>query len=252
MINLENALYPDLSSHRAVIVGGTGAVGEGIVRAWLKTGAHVIVPSRSEQKIEKLREVLGEIGQSDKLDFVIGSHSDFDKAQKLAEHITNQYGKVTDVVASIGGWWEGKPLWEITAEEWQYFFVNMSTTHVAVARAWIPLITKGGSYHLILGGSAIMPVAGASIINIQQAGILMMRNVLSTEIEDQLRITSQVLGPVINRTRDSFDPNWVSNDEVGLVSVGVAANSEARDEDYPAFYKDQMKENLQNLGVYPK
>ena len=252
MIDLENAFYPDLSNHRIVIMGGTGGVGEGIVRAWLKTGAHVIVPSRTEQKIERFRQVLSDLRQSDKLDFTTGSYNDFDEAQKLAERITHQFGPVTDVAASIGGWWQGRPLWQITKEEWQHYFVNMSTTHIATARAWIPLLSKNGSYHLILGGSAIEPVPEASIISIQQAGLLMMRKVLSAEAGNQLRITSQILGPVITRMRNRYDSNWVSNDEVGLVSVGVSANSMATDEDYLAYNKTQMLDNLQKLGVYPK
>lgn len=252
MIDIKKAIYPNLDNHRVVIVGGTGAVGEGIVRAWLKTKAHVIVPSRSEEKIERFQQVLLDLDNSEKLNFVTGSHNDFDEAQTMAKRITEEYGPVTDVVASIGGWWQGKPLWQISKDDWQRYFINMTTAHVATARAWTPLLPKTGSYHVILGGSAVQPVPGASIINIQQAGLLMMRRVLSAEAGDQLRVTSQVLGPVITRMRSRYDPNWVSNDEVGLVSVGAAANLEATDKDYLAYDKAQMLDNLQQLDVYPK
>lgn len=251
MIDLKKAHYPDLNDHRVVIAGGTGAVGEGIVRAWLKTGAHVIVPSRTEQKVERFREVLSDLDDPEKLDFITGSYNDFDEAGTLAERITDQYGTVTDIVASIGGWWQGKPLWEISKEDWQRYFINMTTTHVATARAWAPILPKDGSYQMILGGSAVEPVPGASIINMQQAALLMMRRILSAEAVDQLRITSQILGPVITRRRNQYDPNWVSNDEVGLVSSGAAANPEATNEDYIAYNKTQMLEILQELGVYP-
>lgn len=252
MIDLKEALYPDLSNRRVVIVGGTGAVGEGIVRAWLKTGAHVIVPSRSKQKVERFRQVLADLDKPEKLDFVTGSYNDFDEAQTLAERITDEYGPVTDVVASIGGWWQGKSLWQISKDEWQRYFVNMTTAHISTARAWVPILPQNGSYQVILGGSAVQPVPGASIINIQQAALLMMRRVLSAEAGEQLRITSQILGPVITRMRSRYDPNWVSNDEVGLVSAGTAANSKATDEDYLAYNKTQMLEVLQKLGVYPE
>jgi len=43
----------------ALIAGGTGTVGEGIVRACFKEGAQVIVPSRSTEAINKLRELIG-------------------------------------------------------------------------------------------------------------------------------------------------------------------------------------------------
>ena len=45
-----------LDKAKVVVAGGTGGVGEGIVRAFLKQGAHVVVPSRSESKLEGLRE----------------------------------------------------------------------------------------------------------------------------------------------------------------------------------------------------
>ncbi len=252
MIDLKKALYPDLSEQRVVILGGTGQVGEGIVRSWLKTGAQVVVPSRSEEKIERFKQSLSDLGRPENLHFITGSYNDFAEAEVLAERIVKKFGEVSNVVASIGGWWQGKPLWHISPDEWQHFFVTMSTTQAANIRAWAPLITKNGSYHLIIGGSAVRPVPGSSIISIQQAALLMMRRVFSAEIGDRLRVTSQILGPVITRMRSRYEPTWVSNEEVGLVSVGVAANSEATDEDYYGHDKSEMLENLQKLGVYPK
>ena len=62
------------------------------------------------------------------------------------------------MVASIGGWWQGKALWEVDEQDWQRWFVGLSTAHMAMARAWIPRLPQGGSYLLILGGSAVIPV----------------------------------------------------------------------------------------------
>lgn len=170
----------------------------------------------------------------------------------MAQKITQDFGAVTDVIASIGGWWQGRPLWEVSAQDWQKYFVDLSTAHVASVRAWIPLLPVSGSYQLILGGSANTPVPGASIINMEQAGLLMMRKVLSAEAGDQRRITAMVLGPVITRMRHQVDPDWVSNEEVGLVTAGVAANPSVTDVDYFTRSKAQMREVLQGLGVYPK
>ncbi|MEW5423576.1 SDR family oxidoreductase [Amorphus sp. 3PC139-8] len=252
IIDLQKATYPDLSDRRVVIAGGTGDVGEGVVRAWLKTGAQVVVPSRTEGKVERFREVLSDLGATETLNFVIGDYTGFDEAQATAERITADYGPVTDVVASIGGWWQGKPLWEISKEEWQRYFVDMTTAHAATARAWIPRLPQTGSYQLILGGSAVAPVPGASIINMQQAALLMMRHVLSVEAGDQHRVAAQVLGPVITRARRKIDPEWVSNDEVGLVTVAIAADPAATDQDYISQDKKEMLKTLQKLNVYSK
>ncbi|SDO20081.1 3-oxoacyl-[acyl-carrier protein] reductase [Lutimaribacter pacificus] len=250
-INLDNAFYPDLSQRQAVIAGGTGDVGEGIVRAWLKTGAQVIVPTRTDGRAEQFKDVLSDLGQPENLHIVTGHYGSFDDAQALAARITGQYGQVTDVVASIGGWWQGKPLWDVSPEEWQRYFVDMTTAHAAMARAWIPHLPQTGSYQLILGGSAVEPVPGASIISMQQAALLMMRRVLSVEAGESNRIAAQILGPVVTRARKRIDPDWVTNEEVGLVSAGIAADPAVTDADYVSYNKAQMLETLQKLAVYP-
>lgn len=251
-IDLARAHYPDLHDRRVVIVGGTGDVGEGIVRTWLKTGAHVVVPSRTQGRVTRFREVLAEAGESDRLSFVTGDYTGFDSAQAMAERIAEEFGPVTDVIASIGGWWQGKSLWDISEDDWQRYFIDMSTAHVATARAWIRRLPQKGSYQLVLGGSAVMPVPGASIINMQQAALFMMRQVLSAEAGKQHRVAAQVLGPVITRARLRYNDDWVSNEEVGLVTAGIAASPTVSGEDFFAYNKTEMLEGLQKLGVYPK
>lgn len=48
----------DLTGHRVLVPGGTGAVGEGVVRAFLAAGAEVIVPTRSKERSAEFRAVL--------------------------------------------------------------------------------------------------------------------------------------------------------------------------------------------------
>lgn len=250
-IDVSAAQLPDLSTKRVVILGGTGAVGEGVVRAWLRGGAEVIIPTRTEGRANQFRTVLGELGQSEKLRFVVGDYTDFESAEAMANRITQDHGEVTDVVASIGGWWQGKPLWEVTEAEWDKFFVGLTTAHVANVRAWIPRLPHSAAYQLILGGSAVQPVPTASIINMEQAALLMMRQVLALEVGEQRRIVSQVLGPVDTRLRHQVDPSWVSSAEVGLVTVGVAVSKTASNVDFDLHTKEQMLAVLKELGIFP-
>ena len=45
----------------AVVAGGTGGVGEGVVKALLEADYKVIVPTRSEHKIARLREYVADV-----------------------------------------------------------------------------------------------------------------------------------------------------------------------------------------------
>ena len=237
----------DLTGRRVVIPGGTGAVGEGIVRAWLRAGAEVIVPSRTAGRVAGFTDVLGDDANLGGLHFVVGDYTTFEGAETLAEQITHEFGAVTDVIASIGGWWQGKPLWDVSEAEWDRYFVGLTTAHVAQVRAWIPRLPQEGTYQLILGGSATTPVPGSSIINMEQAALLMMRQVLAAEVGEQRRVTSLVLGPVITRLRHRVDPTWVSSGEVGLATAAVAAQPVVSAVDLELRSKADLRELLQRL-----
>lgn len=250
-IDLSEAIWPQLSDRRVVIAGGTGDVGEGLVRAWLRTGAQVIVPSRTAGKVERFLDAIGDLGRPGSLHFAIGDASGFDETRAMADRIEAEHGPVTDVIASLGGWWQGGPLWEVSPEDWQRYYVDISTAHFALAHCWSPRLPQTGSYQLVLGGSAVQPVPGASIISMQQAALLMMQRVLSAETDGRHRVAAQVLGPVVTRSRKKVEPEWITNEEVGLVTAAIAANPEATGREYTSYDKTQMLETLRELGVYP-
>lgn len=214
----------ELANRKVLIPGGTGAVGEGIVRAYLEAGATVIVPTRTEGKSERFRDVLGDLGQSERLHFVVGDYASFTAAEDLARKVDARFGALDDVVATIGGWWAGKAIWQIDEQDWQKAFVGLATAHVAVLRAFFPSLPRSGAYTLILGGSAFTPVPGSGIVSMEQAALLMMRQVLELEAQDQSRIFALVLGPVATRMRHMVDPDWVQAKQVGEVAAALSAN----------------------------
>ncbi|WP_040166412.1 SDR family oxidoreductase [Microbacterium gorillae] len=210
------------STRRVVVIGGTGRVGEGIVREWLAAGAEVIVPTRSAAREAEFRDLLSDVTGLDRLHTVVTDYADFASAAATAARITTDFGDVTDVVASVGGWWQGAPLWDTDPEVWQRYFVDLTTTHIANVRAWLPRLPESGSYQLILGGSANTVVPGAGVINMEQAALLMMSRTLSAEAGAQRRLFTLILGPVATRGRPWVDPTWVSGSDVGRVTVGHA------------------------------
>lgn len=106
-----NAL-PDLSGRRVLVPGGTGAVGEGVVRGYLAAGADVVVPTRTRERLAEFRRVLGDAATA-RLHVVVHDYTSFAAAERLAEQMEHCLGGVDDVAAPIGGWWAGKRLWEI-------------------------------------------------------------------------------------------------------------------------------------------
>jgi NAD(P)-dependent dehydrogenase (short-subunit alcohol dehydrogenase family) len=222
---LSDTMTPDLSGRHVLIPGGTGGVGEGAVRAYLAAGADVVVPTRSQQRADEFRAVLGDSATSH-LHLVVHDYATFAGAEALAEIMEDRLGSVDDVVAPIGGWWAGKPLWEIDESDWQSAFVGLATAHMAVLRAALPRMKAAGAYSIIVGASAFTPVPGSGLVSMEQAALLMMQQVVTAELEGGKRVFVLQLGPVRTRSSQAAgagDADWVSAGQIGAVAVAASA-----------------------------
>ena len=214
---------PDLTSQRVLIPGGTGAVGDGIVRNYLAAGAEVVVPTRTQHRADEFRAVLGDAA-SERLHLVVHDYTTFAGAEDLAAQMQSNLGGIDHVVAPIGGWWSGKRLWEIDESDWDSAFVGLATAHMAVARAVLPRLTRDGTYTVTVGASSSWPVPGSGLASMEQAAVLMMQQVVLAELDGKRRAFAIVLGPVSSRAARG-EPNWVTAEEVGRVLVGISADS---------------------------
>ncbi|WP_166983216.1 SDR family oxidoreductase [Paramicrobacterium fandaimingii] len=212
--------FSDLSTHRVLVPGGTGAVGEGVVRALLTSGAEVIVPTRSQERAEEFRRVLGNAAD-EHLHLVKHDYTTFAGAQELVEQVIHYRGGIDSVVAPIGGWWQGSTLTGITEDDWANAFTDLATTHMAMLRAALPALDGRGAYIVVVGDSAAWPVPGSGLVSMEQAALLMMQRVAAAENGASRRIFSLVLGPATTRhatgTIDALD--------VGRVAAAISASS---------------------------
>lgn len=220
----DGTLAPDLCGRHVLIPGGTGRVGEGAVRAFLASGADVVVPTRSQERADEFRHLLG-IAATSRLHLVVHDYTTFAGAEELAATMEERLGSVDDVVAPIGGWWAGKRLWEIDESDWQDAFVRLATTHAAVLRAALPRMKADGAYSLIVGASASTPVPASGLVSMEQAALLMMQQVLAAELAGEKRVFALVLGPVLTRAADNGTLEWITADQVGAIAVAASASA---------------------------
>lgn len=235
---------PDLTGHRVLVPGGTGGVGEGVVRSYLAAGAEVIVATRSQQRADEFLAVLG--GAADAhLHLIVADYSTFTSAEELAKQVAHYRGGIDSVVAPIGGWWAGKQLAEIDEADWQSAFVDLATAHMAVLRACLPRMSAGGAYSIIVGDSAASPVPGSGLVSMEQSALLMMQRVLQAEHADTRRVFALMLGPVATRN----SAGGVTADQVGAVAVAVSAATTAPGGVIPLHDAAEVGDALARLGA---
>jgi NAD(P)-dependent dehydrogenase (short-subunit alcohol dehydrogenase family) len=217
-----------------LVGGGAGGVGEAIVRFLLRAGHAVIVPSRSEAKLERLGERLRGDVSLENLTTIVTNIGEIEGAEVLRDQLVRDLGRIDVAIASLGGWWEGAPLTEIPVEAWDEVMNEMLRTHFVFARTFIPMLQAqgGGRYIGIGGGAAYVPIPGAAPVCMAAAAQLMMTRALRAEIADPaIDILELVIdGPV--RTRDSEEiarPGWIELDEIGPIALDLAERGRTRD-----------------------
>lgn len=238
-----------LSGKVCLIAGGTGSVGEGIVRVFLREGARVVVPSRSAERLARLAEYAAEeasVRDGGGLLTLVGELGTPAGAEALRDEIAQKAGPLDAVIASLGGSYEGRQtLLSAPPEVWREFQDNNLNAHYACARAFLPtLVERSGASYTLLGGlSAVLPIGKYGPVCVNSAAQLMLARVLFEELKDtRVRINQVMFGMVATRARRAFaKPQWLTAEEIGeflayLVSPGgrMIANSVLHLGDRPA------------------
>ena len=215
-----------LAGKVALVIGGAGEVGEGIVRQFLTHGATVVVPSRDQYRLDELKEHLGEKCCDHLVTFVASCGTE-EGGLDLHKKIEDKVGQLDMVLASIGGWWQGEPLSQVPLRIWNHIMENSLTAHFVAAKTFLPLLAdiEGSSYTFLNGGAALYAIPSAGPISVSASAQLMLKDVMATEFEEsEVRINTLLVRTKVN-TRSQPNPkhHWITADEVGLYAVYLAS-----------------------------
>lgn len=219
----------ELTERICLVAGGTGTVGEGIVRAFLRAGATVIVPSRAEERLAALADRLAPELRGGLVPLV-GDIGDPEGAAALRDQVLTRFGHLDAVVASLGGTWEGKqPITAVSIETWDEYHRSNVRAHFVAARTLLPTLAErpGSSYTLLGGISALMPIPLYSPVAINSAAQLMMAEILMLEMKKtRVRVNQVICGYINTRERAAYaKPEWITADEVGAFCTYIASDA---------------------------
>ncbi len=227
---------PRLEGRVAVVCGGTGEVGEGIVAGLLIAGARVAVPSRSGERLAILADRLEAAGApTEKLVPLVGDVSEMpDGAHEVAEELSRLIGRPDLVVVALGGWVQTDALADLEIDTWDSIIDGALRAHQLAAAAFVPLMRgrKGAMYVQINGAAARYPVPGAGAVSVAAAGELMAAQVMAVEEAGHgIQIESLILGPVKTRSRDDAAAWMISARAIGdLIAFRAARRARIAEE----------------------
>ena len=140
-----------IPSRVVVVTGAAQGIGLEIALAFAKNGAHIILASRSADKLAAAREVVEALGQEALA--VPTDLRDEGAVRHLIEQTLERFGRIDVLVNNSGIAGPTKPLWDVDAHEWDdTFAVNVRGAFLC-ARAVLPAMIAAKSGSILCIGS---------------------------------------------------------------------------------------------------
>nr|HQV33224.1 SDR family NAD(P)-dependent oxidoreductase [Calditrichia bacterium] len=159
----------------AVVAGGTGQVGEGIVKRLIQAGATVIVPVRSKNAANQLAGYLDSLPDK-RLVLIEGDLSNAESAALFRNELLRKFSRIDLAVASLGGWWKGRKLHEVNLDDWESILSNNLTSHFIAGKTFLSIFLQQhqGMYVMVNGAASETVVPGSAPISVVAAAQSMM------------------------------------------------------------------------------
>lgn len=220
----------DLRGRTVVVIGGSGGVGEGVVRSSLASGATVIATGRDVDRLDALAERLRSEGSVERLhtQALDATAATLDEdVQALAD----RFGPFDGVVVSVASWGDQgrKPALALTDREWAALLDDNLTSVFRLYRAFLPTVDPSGVLMQLNGLSADLPFPGGAAVALSAAATKSLTLTVAAERQGRgPRVQQLILGVVRTRARQDAgidDERWIDGSQIGDHVAHLVAGS---------------------------
>lgn len=214
----------------AVVAGGAGGIGEGVVHALKREGFHVVVPIREGDREGRLKDYVSQI-PSGNLSTVAADLSNEADVARLLQEALGVSGRIDAVVVSVGAYYYGYSLHRMPFDDWLGTVRDNLRTHYLLQRYLLDQmhIQGSGVYVTLTGPEADAVIPDAGTMSIMAAAQKMMARVMAYEaFGTPVRvhvITAQT--SILTRSRgEQAGTDWITSQDLGeYVCALIGGNS---------------------------
>lgn len=204
----------------ALVAGGTGSIGEGIVKILIEGGYKVFVPFRPMDQTERLLAYAKPAAASD-LVLLPCDLSDISAVAAARKKVSQEVEELDLVVTAVGSSYYGYSLHRIPPQDWDRLLTENLRTHFNLQHEFLSLLheQKKGVYVVLNGPEANFVQPESGLMSIIAAAKKMMARVASQEaFSTGVRVYSVTSNtPVATRSRgEQISPEWITAEELGL------------------------------------
>ena len=183
-----------------LITGGSRGIGRAIALGFAEAGADVVVASRMLQDLEAVAKEVSALGGRS---LPVAAHcAKGDDIRMLVDKTMKEFGRIDILVNNAGTNPHFGPLTD--AEEWAWdVTMNLNLKGYFLLSQAVAKIMKeqgGGCIINIASGTGIRPMPGIGIYSITKAGVIMLTQVLASEL-GKYNIRVNAIAPGTTKTR---------------------------------------------------
>jgi NAD(P)-dependent dehydrogenase (short-subunit alcohol dehydrogenase family) len=212
----------DTKTRTVIVAGGTGALGASVSRAFLATGARVVVTYRKQEEFDALAKQAG-VGLSG----VSIDMTDEAAVARFTAETESKSGAIDALVIAVGGYAGGKQLWETDIATYELMLsLNLRAAFV-MTRAILPGMIRQnrGAIVNVASKAGYGHAAGAAVYAASKAGVMALFDSLAEEVKPyNINVNSIVPSimdtPANRRAMPKADFNqWPKTDDIAKVVV---------------------------------
>ncbi len=175
----------DFSDQVVVITGAAGALGYAAARAYLQTGAHLVIVGFDARRLEDRFPEL--IGRTDHLLAAPVDLADTESVAALADQVKEKFGRVDILLNIAGGFRSGNPVHKLDPDMWESMMRMNARTVLLASRAFLPLMLEQGRGKVINIGArpGLKGRAGMAPYAASKSAVLRLTESLSAEVKHQ-------------------------------------------------------------------
>jgi 3-oxoacyl-[acyl-carrier protein] reductase len=171
----------NLAGKTALVVASSQGLGKAIAEQLVKEGAYVMLTSRSEEKLQQVKQELEQLGTG-KVAYYQADITKYEEIKSLVQATREVFGKIDILVNNAGGP-PGGMFEQLEDEQWQQAFELNLLSYIRLIREVLPDMKQGGGRIVNIASSSVkQPIPGLILSNTFRLGIVGLAKTLSMEL----------------------------------------------------------------------
>jgi NAD(P)-dependent dehydrogenase (short-subunit alcohol dehydrogenase family) len=220
----------DFQERVVIVTGAAGNLGRAVSRAFLSTGARMVLVDHKPDRLQQLYPSL--VGSIDHMLATSVDQAEPAPVQKMVDQVLAQFGQIDVLANTVGGYRGGTPVHEMSLEDWQYMLDLNARTAFIISRAVVPAMLAQDYGKIIHIGSraALQGSARAPAYSAAKSVVVRLTESLSGEVKGQGINVNCVLPGTIdtpeNRASrpDADHSRWVAPEALADVIMFLASD----------------------------